>query len=110
LTGNGGADTFRYDSTAESTSTSLDHILDFTPGTDKIDLTRIDANTLVGGDQAFTVIGSAGFSGTAGELRGYGQGGDWFIEGDTNGDGVADLVIHLTLQGPTPLSAGDVFL
>jgi Ca2+-binding RTX toxin-like protein len=107
LTGNGGADTFRYDSTAESTSTSLDHILDFTPGTDKIDLTRIDANTLVGGDQAFAWIGSNAFSGTAGELHAFQSGGSWILEGDTNGDGVGDLVISLTLQGPTPLGAGD---
>jgi serralysin len=103
-------DTFRYDTTAESTSTSLDHILDFTPGTDKIDLSRIDANTLVDGDQAFTVIGGAAFSHTAGELRGFQSGGDWFIEGDTNGDGVADFVVQLTLQGPTPLGAGDFLL
>ncbi|MEA3012623.1 MAG: hypothetical protein QOD42_1168, partial [Sphingomonadales bacterium] len=110
LTGNGGADTFRYDSTADSNSGSRDHILDFTPGTDKLDLTRIDANTLVAGDQAFTVIGGAAFSHTAGELRGFQSGGDWFIEGDTNGDGVADFSVQLTLHGTTPLSGSDFFL
>ena len=44
----------------------MDQILDFTPGTDKIDLSRIDANSLVAGDQAFNWIGSNAFSGTAG--------------------------------------------
>jgi Ca2+-binding RTX toxin-like protein len=110
LTGGGGADTFRYDTTADSTATSLDHILDFRPGTDKIELTRTDANTLVAGNQAFTWIGSNAFSGTAGELRAFQQGGEWIVQGDANGDSVADLVIALTLQGPTPLGAGDFLL
>jgi Ca2+-binding RTX toxin-like protein len=107
LSGGGGADLFRYDNVAESNSASMDHILDFTPGTDRIELSRIDANTLVGGDQAFSWIGSSVFSGVAGQLRAFESGGSWFVEGDTNGDGVADLVIQLTLQGPTPLGVGD---
>jgi Ca2+-binding RTX toxin-like protein len=110
LTGGGGADVFRYDTTADSTATSMDHILDFRPGTDKIELSRTDANTLVAGNQAFTWIGSSAFSGTAGELRAFQQGGEWIVQGDANGDSVADLVIALTLQGPTPLSANDFFL
>jgi len=85
----------------------MDEILDFTPGTDKIDLGRIDANTLAAGDQGFAWIGSNAFSGTAGELRAYEQGGSWYVEGDVNGDGAADLVIQLTLQGATPLGAAD---
>jgi hypothetical protein len=88
----------------------MDHILDFTPGTGQIELDRIDANTLVDGNQAFSWIGSNAFSGSAGELRAYETSGLWFVEGDTNGDGTADLVIALTLQGPTPLAAGDFVL
>jgi len=111
LTGGGGADIFRYDSTAESRNSSLDHVLDFTPGTDRFDLSRIDANTLVGGDQAFTWIGSNAFSGTAGELRAENlNNSGWFLEGDTDGNGSADFVVMLTLQGPTPLSGGDFIL
>jgi Ca2+-binding RTX toxin-like protein len=110
LAGGGGADTFRYDMTAESNSASRDQIIDFTPGTDKIDLSRIDARTNLAGDQAFTWIGAAAFSGTAGQLRAFQQGGSWILEGDTNGDSVADLVVALTLQGPTPLGAGDFVL
>ncbi|HYI40518.1 MAG TPA: hypothetical protein VE053_09395 [Allosphingosinicella sp.] len=110
LAGNGGADAFRFQAVEESNAASMDQILDFTPGTDKIELDRIDANTLVGGDQGFSWIGSNAFSGSAGQLRAYQQGGTWFVEGDVNGDGVADLVIALTLQGPTPLSAGDFLL
>ena len=110
LAGGGGADSFRYQNVLESTASSRDHILDFTPGTDKIELDRIDANTLVGGNQAFTWIGSNAFSNTAGELRAFQSGGQWFVEGDVNGDGAPDLVIALTLQGPTPLGAGDFIL
>ncbi|MGZ8297527.1 MAG: M10 family metallopeptidase C-terminal domain-containing protein, partial [Allosphingosinicella sp.] len=108
--GGGGADTFRYDSTADSNSASMDQILDFTPGTDRMDLTRIDARTNLAGNQAFTWIGSNAFTGTAGQLRAFQQGGDWILQGDVDGDGVADLVIALTLQGPTPLSASDFVL
>ncbi|HEY0130548.1 MAG TPA: calcium-binding protein [Allosphingosinicella sp.] len=110
LAGNGGADAFRYQNVAESSSGSMDHILDFTPGTDKIELDRVDANALVAGNQAFSWIGSSAFTGSAGQLRAYEQGGTWFVEGDVNGDGGADLVIALTLQGPTPLGAGDFLL
>jgi Ca2+-binding RTX toxin-like protein len=110
LAGGGGADAFRFQNVTESNSASMDQILDFTPGTDKIELDRIDADTLTAGNQAFSWIGSDAFTGSAGQLRAYEQGGTWFVEGDTNGDGAADLVIALTLQGPTPLSASDFLL
>jgi Ca2+-binding RTX toxin-like protein len=110
LAGNGGADLFRYQSTAESTAGSMDHILDFTPGTDRIELDRVDANTLVAGNQAFAWIGTSAFTGAAGQLRAYQSSGTWYVEGDTDGDSIADLVIALTLQGPAPLGAGDFFL
>ena len=110
LTGGAGADSFRYQSTAESTTGSMDQILDFTPGTDKIELDKIDSNSLVAGDQAFAWIGSSAFSGAAGQLRAVQSGGNWLLQGDTNGDGVADLVVSLTLQGATPLGAADFIL
>jgi Ca2+-binding RTX toxin-like protein len=110
LWGGGGGDTFRYQNVLESNGPSMDRILDFTPGTDRIELDRIDSNTAVGGNQAFTWIGTDAFSASAGELRAYQSGDDWIVEGDINGDGFGDLVIALTLQGATPLSAGDFFL
>jgi Ca2+-binding RTX toxin-like protein len=106
LTGGGGADSFRYKLATDSTASATDHILDFASGTDKIDLTRIDANAGLAGDQAFSWIGSSAFSGAAGELRAYQSGSDWFVEGDTNGDGAADLVIQVSVTGG-PLVQGD---
>ncbi|MGZ8342276.1 MAG: M10 family metallopeptidase C-terminal domain-containing protein, partial [Allosphingosinicella sp.] len=91
-------------------SASRDQILDFTPGTDKIDLSRIDARTNLAGDQAFIWIGSTAFSGNTAQLRAFEQGGVWILQGDVNGDRVVDFTIALTLQGPTPLGAGDFLL
>ncbi|HYJ82001.1 MAG TPA: M10 family metallopeptidase C-terminal domain-containing protein, partial [Allosphingosinicella sp.] len=111
LTGNGGADVFRFDSTADSNSGSMDHILDFTPGADKIDLGRVDANSLTAGDQAFAWIGHDAFSGTAGELRAQNLGGaDWLLQGDIDGDGIADLVVMVTAPHTVPLIASDFIL
>jgi VCBS repeat-containing protein len=114
LTGGLGADRFRYQSTAESGGDLVDQILDFTPGTDRIELDRIDSNSLADGNQAFRWIGSEAFSGmgaeSAGELRAFEDDGSWFVEGDTDGDGRADLVIAVTIEGTAPLSAADFVL
>ena len=63
---------------------------------DLIGLSGIDANTGVGGDQAFTFIGAAAFSGVAGQLRAQVGGGTTMVSGDVNGDSAADLAIKLT--------------
>jgi Ca2+-binding RTX toxin-like protein len=106
LSGGSGADVFRYDETGHSTASAHDTILDFQSGTDKIELTRIDANTGVDGNQAFAFIGDSAFT-AAGQLRAFNVSGDlWQIEGDVNGDGQADLVIQLHLSGQ-PLTPGD---
>jgi Ca2+-binding RTX toxin-like protein len=93
LTGGAGADTFRYGSGSDSPAGATDLIADFLTGSDKVDLSRIDANTLLAGDQAFTWIGASAFSGTAGQLRVRDEGGYRFVEGDTDGDGQADFAI-----------------
>ena len=86
-------------------------LLDFTTGTDKIDLSRIDANTIAFGNQDFQWIGSNAFSNKAGELRAEQvSGADWLLQGDTDGNGTADFVVLLTLQGPTPLGAAPDFI
>jgi serralysin len=71
-----------------------DRITDFARGSDKIDLSAIDA--IAGGaNNAFTFLGDAAFTGHAGELRTYVQSGTNFLAGDVNGDGVADFLINL---------------
>jgi hypothetical protein len=74
LTGGKGADTFVFNNESESwiTSTTRDTITDFNHNeNDKIDLSAIDANEKLAGDQAFMFIGSAAFNKTnaSGQLR-----------------------------------------
>jgi serralysin len=99
LTGNGGADTFSF-GTGDTGSAvgQRDLIADFTVGTDLIDLTGIDADIGLNGIDAFRFLGSSAFDGTAAALRyGYDSGrGVTTIEGDTNGDGIADFGIDLS--------------
>jgi Ca2+-binding RTX toxin-like protein len=110
MTSGAGADSFRYLTTLDSTAGSIDHILAFENIVDKIDLSRIDANTLVDGNQAFQYAGSSQFfkTGTggggamfAGALRAYESGDIWIVEGDTDGDAVADFVLHVSII-PSP--------
>jgi serralysin len=94
LNGGGGSDTFAYLSVSDSTTGSQDFISDFNSVFgDVIDLSAIDANTGTGANDAFTFIGTAAFSNTPGELRWVLQPGPYLIQGDVNGDGIADLII-----------------
>ncbi len=96
LTGGTGADRFVFKSLSESAGSLVDTILDFTTTElDRIDLSAIDANMASGGNQVFTFISSANFSGAAGQLRYVKEASDTYIYGDVNGDKVADLKIHL---------------
>lgn len=96
--GGAGADvfTFRDGDFAGLTTTTSDRIYDFSQADgDRIRVTLVDANTTMDGDQAFSFVGSSAFSGTAGELRYEQINGSTYVEGDTNGDGVADFMIRL---------------
>ncbi|MGH6831046.1 MAG: M10 family metallopeptidase C-terminal domain-containing protein, partial [Methylocella sp.] len=96
LTGGQDADQFVFKDILESAvGTARDLITDFGVGVDKIDLAGIDA-MLGGGDDTFAFIGGAAFSANAGELRYAVSGGQTIIEGDTDGDGIADFQIGLT--------------
>ncbi len=107
LTGGGGADIFRYDNVSESTPAGRDGIQDFTLG-DLIDLSRIDANANVVGNQAFSFIGNSAFSNTAGELRAVNTSGPiWTVSGDVNGDGVADFEVVVVVTDAHPLGVSD---
>ena|SRR5205085_2220398 len=101
-TGGAGADEFRISEIGFN-----DKITDFTSGVDKIRLSEIDANSGVAGNQAFTFIGNSAFHNVAGELRGYTAGGDHYVAGDVNGDGVADFSVNVGAATPV---ATDFFL
>ncbi|MDO8410086.1 MAG: calcium-binding protein, partial [Phenylobacterium sp.] len=128
LVGSGGADTIRLGSGADTLAggaggdvfqmlnasdsglgADADLILDFTLGADLLDLSALDADLITTGDQAFTYIGSAAFSGVAGELRAVaGSLGDTIVSGDLDGDGLADFSI--VMSGSLTLSTGDFLL
>jgi RTX calcium-binding nonapeptide repeat (4 copies) len=108
LEGGADADTFRFASTTDSPPGSdfRDIIRDFGRGADVIDLRPIDADADLRGNQPFTWIGDAPFSGEAGQLRF--SPGDRLLAGDTDGDGRADF--EVTVKGPGLLTEGDVLL
>jgi VCBS repeat-containing protein len=112
LIGGAGADRFVYSAIGDSPvggSSSSDAITDFShPQGDTIDLSAIDANTGLAGDQGFTFIGSAAFGHDAGELRFETVSGVTSVYGDINGDGTADFQIRLS--GAITLVAADFVL
>lgn len=115
LTGGVGSDRFDFDSAGETLVGSADRILDFVQGSDRIDLSTIDAKAGGKKNDAFQFIGSADFSGAAGQLHYHlfdftGTASDYtLIQGDTNGDRIADFEIILTGQ-LTQMQASDFIL
>jgi Ca2+-binding RTX toxin-like protein len=110
LTGGAGADRFTFTALADSVvGANADRITDFSHAQgDRIDLAGIDAKFTVAGDQAFSFIGSAAFTGVAGQLHYWHDSGQTIVSGDVNGNGTADFNIVLT--GTISLVAGDFVL
>ncbi len=111
LAGGTGDDIFAYLSIADSgvTAGTRDRILDFRWDRDYIDLSHIDANANVAGDQNFTFIGTAAFGGVAGQLRYFSEGAALTVAADVNGDRVADFTVSVSV-GSNNLGAGDFIL
>ncbi|WP_342240565.1 M10 family metallopeptidase C-terminal domain-containing protein [Inquilinus sp. OTU3971] len=110
LTGGAGADRFVFTASGDSVvGANADRITDFSRAQlDKIDLSAIDANSAVAGDQGFSFIGSGLFTRHAGELRFTIGSGATTIAGDLNGDGISDF--QITLDGAVSLQASDFAL
>jgi len=107
MTGGAGADRFQFGANIAEIGTAAatrDIIVDFSAAQlDIIDLSAIDANTRVNGNQAFTVIGSAAFT-DIGQLR-YANG---VLEGNVDRNLGADFAI--TLQFSPVITAADLVL
>lgn len=111
MTGGLGADRFVWNLNDFGTGlrAGADRVADFSQADgDVIDLSLIDASTALAGNNAFTFIGAAAFSGVGGQLRFVQATGHTYIEGDRNGDGTADFAIRL--DGLITLGAGDFLL
>lgn len=104
LIGGLGADTFLY----YWNHAGIDTILDFESGSDIVALRGLDANTNTVANDAFTWIDSAAFSNTAGELRIELLQNGVMVQGDMDGDGVADF--QLMVEGVDALSSTDFYL
>ena len=109
LTGGAGRDRFAFDGPTHSIAEpwGRDRITDFQRGEDRIFL-GLDAAQSTGLNEDFTFLGRAAFSGDESELRYRYEGRKTIVEGDTDGDGFADLAIEL--DGRMKLSEGDFIL
>ncbi|MGK9170556.1 hypothetical protein KXR53_29935 [Inquilinus limosus] len=100
-------DTIRIDRLVESLPGHEDVVLDFSIR-DILDLSRIDADQTAPGDQAFAFIGTAAFSGTAGELRYERQGTGLLVSADADGDAQADMAV--VFERLAEIAASDILL
>jgi serralysin len=111
LEGGAGADLFAFSDGdfGGLTGSSADQITDFSSAEhDRIRLDGVDASSVAANDQAFAFVGTDAFHGVAGELRYEQISGNTYVQGDTDGDGVADFWIRL--DGTHTLSSGDFVL
>lgn len=105
LDGGAGRDVFEFNGLTDTGSTvaTADVIAGFVSGADRIDLSTLDADAALAGNQAFTFIGAGAFAG-AGQVRF--QGG--VLYASTDADIYAEFVIELS--GLSTLSAADLLL
>lgn len=110
LFGGDGADIFDYNiiSDSRSNASRRDIIGDFDAGEDRIDMSDLDADKAVAGDQAFTYIGTGGFTGNGGEIRIIEGAKHTLIQTDINGDGKAE--VEILLLNETGLPGSDFIL
>jgi Ca2+-binding RTX toxin-like protein len=109
LTGGSEADHFIYFSTGDSPvgNGARDIIKDFEKGLDKINVSLIDANPEVSGNQAFSFIGSGSFN-DEGQIRTSAVNGGTLLQFNTSGNTVADF--EILLEKPIQVSGLDFFL
>ena len=96
-TGGTARDLYDFDRVQDSLpgSANRDVITDFAPGSDKIDLTGIDADAPVAGNQAFTWVDGNALTG-AGQLGFFTSGADTTVRASIDADATAEFQIQLT--------------
>jgi Ca2+-binding RTX toxin-like protein len=108
-TGGAGRDLFDFDAAAHSAvGANRDVITDFVHLVDDLDLTGIDADTTLAGDQTFRFVGTAALTATPGEVGWYSSGGNTIVRGSIDADVQTEFEIQL--NGAVTLSALDFYL
>jgi serralysin len=99
LTGGSEKDFFDFNAIGESViGSARDRIFDFSRSQgDRIDLRDIDAKSGVSGNNTFKFIGTDAFNDVKVELRFKDLGSDGIVQGDVNGNGVADFEIRVNV-------------
>ena len=108
MRGGGGGDSFIFRTLKDSGATiaGADFIHDFTHGTDRIDLSAIDADTSTAGNQAFTSL--VGNFTAEGQIRVTDNGVNTIVAINTAGAGGAEMMLRFS--GVIAFDAGDFVL
>ncbi|WP_431861099.1 M10 family metallopeptidase C-terminal domain-containing protein, partial [Azospirillum sp.] len=108
LVGGIGTDVFRF-MTVQDSDSVMDTIADFSGAQgDRIDLSYIDANPFVNGDQAF-VFSTSGLTGVVGQVSfDNAYNGFTMVHTDLNGDAIPDM--NIVLVGYQTLVATNFYL
>lgn len=110
LIGGERADVFAFYSHIETglAPGSRDIIADFEVGLDKIDLRKIDADAVRGGNNVFRFSDTGLHDGKPASLRVVDYNGNTFVMADRDGDKISDFAI--AFEGVYPLTASDFYL
>ena len=110
MTDGAGDDIYRFLSVSDSqVGAARDILTDFSPGFDKIDLSRIDANTTIAGDQAFTFVGT-GAIGIGCQVNYFISGSSLIVQAEIEGDGNLNVDMQIQLNGGLSAIAATDFI